>query len=799
VTPLALIASHPWRQIVFTTYSLSLSFFEAVVLEAMIRGNARDATIFPDLDGIRLALREQGIRGVGRTYQVEPIKVTSGIFHPKMIILFGSNECHLVIGSGNLTFGGWGANLEVIEHLHPSFAGEAFRDAAVMFDGLGDAANLRHGAREQFLTAADQLRIAAGAQVSSPKFRLLHSFAGPIFQQIKVLVDDLGGAQRLCIASPFFDSGAAVDRLASDLNVDEVHIHVHRSQTVLAEQGANWPRRAVHAIRPVQAGFITDQRPLHAKFYEIVCRRGRILISGSANATVPALGSAGNVEAVVARIQRARVAPWKLVKTEGPLIVGSDENEPNDPDSEVGVVRASLSGSTISGHVLSPNMSGAANLIIITAHAETLIGEIALDANQHFTAQATGVRKRIWTADRLLIAVESTSGARAEGFLSLIDYQHIVRRSGALADRLFAVIGGRETPADVAAILAWFSEDPRRLRLATPDTVGSGGIGTPDEQPPMLVAFAEIEAGRVIAGSPDVTRGPPAETKWGNFIEQFFSALREMHGAIKESMDDDDDEDDNGEDDEDEDGGRALPRRSAIRATAEVSGAAFATFEQLLDLLLSPNRDSSYPIIAFDLAQYICDRLEADPIRARDWLRRILNAILSSEIPQDRLEDITAAVVLFHATSGTEGAPRRARTRLLALGVDVLANAPRTCGNTGFIQSLGASEDISEFWRSISSARSMREQIDAYLSALTSGRPSDGYPDLPKVTTAWRTLEAAITNASLRRNIYVVKQSSPSCPRHHMTLPTGERSNLQQYGVGIARNCCQSILICDDL
>jgi hypothetical protein len=67
-----------------------------------------------------------GAQSVGRAYEIEPVSVIGGCFHPKLLSVTSKDDAHLVIGSGNLTFGGWGSNLECVEHLHPSFAADAF-------------------------------------------------------------------------------------------------------------------------------------------------------------------------------------------------------------------------------------------------------------------------------------------------------------------------------------------------------------------------------------------------------------------------------------------------------------------------------------------------------------------------------------------------------------------------------------------------------------------------------------------------------------------------------------------------
>lgn len=135
LSPLDLLASHPWERAVFTTYALSLSFFEAVVLDALVRGGTQERLILADIEGVRGSLSEQGACRVGKDYDLEPFAVGTGVFHPKISVLIADSQCHLLVGSGNLSFGGWGGNLEVLEHLHPTFV-DAVLDAADFFDCL---------------------------------------------------------------------------------------------------------------------------------------------------------------------------------------------------------------------------------------------------------------------------------------------------------------------------------------------------------------------------------------------------------------------------------------------------------------------------------------------------------------------------------------------------------------------------------------------------------------------------------------------------------------------------------------
>ena len=322
IAPLHLIAARPWQRAAFTTYALSLSFFESVVLDALVRGNAREALILADVDGVRAAVSEQGARRVGRDYEVEPVAVDTGVFHPKLTVLTTDGECHLLVGSGNLTFGGWGGNFEVIEHLHPSFAPDAIEDAAGFFDLLSATDRVRHAAGERCTAIANDLHEAVRGKVRNGDIRIFHSLDGAISERIIQVVQDLGGATRLAVAAPFWSHASALDSLCVSLGLQEAFVQAHPAGTVEGNFGSNWPANAHCSVRPVLLDIMEEAKPrrLHAKLLEILCKRGRVLVSGSANMTTAALGRSRNVEACVVRIQRERMVGWSFRSSEAPLL-----------------------------------------------------------------------------------------------------------------------------------------------------------------------------------------------------------------------------------------------------------------------------------------------------------------------------------------------------------------------------------------------------------------------------------------------------------------------------------------------
>ena len=315
LAPLNLIDAHAWQRVAFTTYAVSLSFFEAVILDRLVRGGASQALILADVQGVRASLSEQGAQRVGKDYELEPVAVTHGLFHPKLTVLAAADECHVLVGSGNLTFGGWGGNCEILEHLHPGFAADAIADAADFFELMPATPRVRQSASAHCAAIAADLRRSIGASPRVGNVRLIHNLNASIEEQVAQMAADLGGASRLVAAAPFWDDGAALDSLCASIGLSEVFLHSHEHGCVEGLGATNWPRKSKRKVQAVRVDVLGAEGPrrLHAKAFEILCSRGRIIVSGSANGTGAALGPDRNVEVCVARLQRERMTAGPTV------------------------------------------------------------------------------------------------------------------------------------------------------------------------------------------------------------------------------------------------------------------------------------------------------------------------------------------------------------------------------------------------------------------------------------------------------------------------------------------------------
>ena len=755
-----------------------------------------------DVRGVRASLSEQGAQRVGKDYNVEPVAVSSGrAFHPKISVFSDQDESHLLVGSGNLTFNGWGGNVEVLEHLHPSFAADAIADTAEFFELLPVTERVRFGAEDECAAIAADLRRSVQGKPANGNIRLLHNLDKSISAQLLQMVDDLGGATRLIAAAPFWDHGAAIGGLCKSMGLDHLFIHSHAHGTVEGTAGSNWPfdcRSKVHSILlEVMDG--EGNRKLHAKALEVMCKQGRILVSGSANGTAAALEEGGNIEACLVRIQRDSTQGWKFKPTEPPEPLAALDDEDNEEEEQSrGVLRAVLDGGEIHGEILTPAMSGVASVFYVSSLAPEPLGNVTLSVERRFQISAVSKEKKSWQAGRLVIRVEDQHGRQAEGFVSVASFADISKRAGIVARRLMAVLNGTETPADVAAIMSWFYEDPNRLAdAAGPQATGGGGKDSADSKTAEDVVVAALSRTGMAAAAAQASAGKGANANWSRFMEQIFAAFREKRGPFGRTGasgkgDDDRDDDDDDDDDRDDDQGDGKPEADVNDPSVERS---LVAFEKLFELMLRPGAAARHVVMAFDLGHYICERLQPDVAQASRWLEKLIPALLKAGVPVERRADVASAVLALLSASPTPVKLRWARGCLLRLELDLSGAPPTGTGGQGFQSVLPQPKTLDELWPQLQEIRTPAEQVHAYIAALNNGSSEGDFTELAKgAEEAWSVMKQALKSKNASK-VIVLKTPTADCPRHQIGLPTGEAAKLHSLGIGVAKNCCGAVLL----
>jgi hypothetical protein len=291
-----------WEKALFTTYSLSLTFFESVILRALRKAECHEIWVVADVDGYRSSLMERGSGGVGAEYHLIPIGLPKGVFHAKCCYLVGTETDVLTIGSGNLTFGGYGRNLEVLEVLTPGAHRQcfnAFADLLTALKGREDIVCPDMSWAEMF--AARAYEVGAGDDTGADYPRLLTSVRRPIKEQLAELTVASGPVESLTVLSPFFDpDGKAVQELAAETKTRRVRVALPPGDV---QSTFPFPKASRWTLPPSAVTLQLEQeiRPLHAKWIEIETRKGVFALTGSVNGTRQALCGTNNIEAGVLR------------------------------------------------------------------------------------------------------------------------------------------------------------------------------------------------------------------------------------------------------------------------------------------------------------------------------------------------------------------------------------------------------------------------------------------------------------------------------------------------------------------
>jgi hypothetical protein len=275
---------------IFFTYGADLAFFEEAVLYPLWRNGCRNHLVF--MDAQRYADTIGDLRGsvtwVGRRYLLIPVDLGMlQCFHPKLVLLLGHGRGRLLIGSGNLTFTGFGHNHEVFTCLDWTPDNPELQHLFAQTWSLVNTALQRWGHSDEARTMLNKMAYVSDwlASPTEPttEIQLFHTLEDPLIDQCSRA---LGGEviERITVLSPFLDGAAlALSKLYSRFQPKELRL-------VLQDERAVGNAEALESLR--QAGaplevyrFNDDKRYLHAKIYVFETADASYMLTGSANCT----------------------------------------------------------------------------------------------------------------------------------------------------------------------------------------------------------------------------------------------------------------------------------------------------------------------------------------------------------------------------------------------------------------------------------------------------------------------------------------------------------------------------------
>ncbi len=280
------------EEALFLTFNADVAFLERGVLGLCQSMGAR-VTVIADAGMWRPD--PIAMKGAGTQYLVG-LASHSGAFHPKLTLLVGGDRVLALIGSGNLTMGGWQHNSELwnVLRAEDGQAPQAFFALAEWLELL--PGSVRLGSDH----AAALNRVAARLRATLERFTPTDDGAQLITNLDRSFLSQLPGGpvDELTLYAPFIDEHArAVRALAEHFPTPKLTLVVQPGLTVVEP----------HALASVLSGkegltivADTSRRYRHAKLVE--WRRGprRQVLTGSANLSAAAMlntvSSGGNVE-----------------------------------------------------------------------------------------------------------------------------------------------------------------------------------------------------------------------------------------------------------------------------------------------------------------------------------------------------------------------------------------------------------------------------------------------------------------------------------------------------------------------
>lgn len=290
--------SRGFHTAVVTTFAIDFAGFEQVMLPQLSAAGATNVLLVCDERMSAMALSDGSIlpTQLGRDYALHGPAQVSGVFHPKIVVQLGRDGGRVFVGSANATAAGIGGNLEIVTEVactnEPSPERNFVRSVWAYVEQITNTAS--GAAADAVSWAQDRTPWLAGTERPALQTledgTLLALLARPGVEEIADrFVDLIGGGrvERLIVMSPYWDDElAALNDLAERLDRPPILVLIDPSAHGLPEPIPFVPNMTMVDCSPWRKG-----RFKHAKLIVVQTAEHDHVLAGSANCTVPALGT----------------------------------------------------------------------------------------------------------------------------------------------------------------------------------------------------------------------------------------------------------------------------------------------------------------------------------------------------------------------------------------------------------------------------------------------------------------------------------------------------------------------------
>jgi len=286
-----------YSTVIGTTYSFHPIFFEKVILPDLKFGYGGEVLVIGDGEQLTQSISKyrSQLRKVGNSFIIEPIYMR-GAFHPKLLLKIGRGGARLLLGSGNMTAGGWGGNNELFSEWElnkdnpiSSFVVRKIVDSLKAYARSPLSLHILNRALEYNWLLNNNEELDDGIIITEPDkpliTKLMNRWRGKEFHTLRLYTGSTDS------------NGAFIEWCHKEYGIKKCIIAAN-------EENISFEHSKLKNL-PVDISFalLDDNKMMHAKTYIFEGNDGISVVTGSANcsraAWLMAPNKGGNVEAII--------------------------------------------------------------------------------------------------------------------------------------------------------------------------------------------------------------------------------------------------------------------------------------------------------------------------------------------------------------------------------------------------------------------------------------------------------------------------------------------------------------------